>query len=158
MLLPSEAALVVWNTGTSVELLGLAVVVVMVASSFSLAAIMSATEAATSILLGVDGGLVVKLETRILGERFVKNVGKRGRNKVSVLVAVTVLAVVLEVVVVGLEVTMAWKRSGVLLGSKRGPPVPLAPPLMLGSRIGRIVPVESLASDVPLLAPRVTLV
>ena len=158
MLLPSEAALVVWNTGTSVELLGLAVVVVVVASSFSLAAIMSATEAATSILLGVDGGLVVKSETRILGERFVKNVGKRGRNKVSVLVAVTVLAVVLEVVVVGLEVTMAWKRSGVLLGSKRGPAVPLAPPVMLGSRIGRIVSVESIAPDVPLLAPRVTLV
>ena len=120
---------------------------------------MSATEAATSILLGVDGGLVVGSEMRILGERFVKNVGKRGRNKVSVLVAVTVLAVVV-LEVVGLEVTMAWKRRGVLLGSKRGPPVSLAPPpLMLGSRIGRMLPVESLAPDVPtLLAPRVTLV
>ena len=73
---------------------------------------MSATEAATSILLGVDAGLIVELEMRILGERFVKNVGKRGRNKVSALVVATVRAVVMD-----------WKRSGVLLGSKRGSPV-----------------------------------
>ena len=101
VLLPREAALVVWNTGTSV-------VVVLVVASF-LPVIMSATEAATSILLGVEAGLMVELEMRILGERFVKNVGKRGRNKVSVLVAATVRAVVID-----------WKRSGVPLGSKRG--------------------------------------
>ena len=103
VLLPRLAALVVWNTGTSV--------VVTSFSSF-LPVIMSATEAATSILLGVDAGLIVELEMRILGERFVKNVGKRGRNKVSALVVATVRAVVMD-----------WKRSGVLLGSKRGSPV-----------------------------------
>ena len=111
---------------------------------------MSATEAATSILLGVDGGLIVELEMRILGERFVKNVGNRGRKKVSVLVAAAVRAVVVVVV-------MAWKRSGVLLGSKRGSPLP--PGLLVtmgpGLSIGRIVSVEPL---VPPLAPRVTLV
>jgi len=156
VLLPREAALVVWKTGTSVldELLGLVVVVLVASFSFSLAAIMSATEAATSILLGVDGGLSVELEMRILGERFVKNVGKRGRNKVSVLVAAAVRAVVVVVVV------MAWKRSGVLLGSKRGSPLPPGLPVMTGSRlpIGRIVSVESLVPLVPPLAPRVTLV
>ena len=113
VLLPREAALVVWNTGTSVVLL-------VVVSFSSLPAIMSATEAATSILLGVDGGLVVELSMRILGERFVKNVGKRGRNKVSVLLAATVRAVV-----------MGWKRTGVLLGSRRGSPVPVK----VGSRL-----------------------
>ena len=79
-----------WKTGTSV-LLGLVV------SFSSLPAIMSATEAATSILFGVDiGGLAVELEIRILGERSVK-VGKRGLKKVSVLVEATVLAVVVVV-------------------------------------------------------------
>ena len=138
VLLPREAALVVWNTGTSVVLL-------VVASFSSLPAIMSATEAATSILLGVDGGLVVEPSIRILGERFVKNVGKRGRNKVSVLLATTVRAVVI-----------GWKRTGVLLGSKRGSPVPVK----VGSRLplGRTVSVESLGPVVPALVPRVTLV
>ena len=112
---------------------------------------MSATEAATSILLGVDGGLIVELEMRILGERFVKNVGNRGRKKVSVLVAAAVRAVVVVVV-------MAWKRSGVLLGSKRGSPLPPPGlPVAMGPGLssGRIVSVEPL---VPPLAPRVTLV
>ena len=80
-----------WKTGTSV-LLGLVV------SFSSLPAIMSATEAATSILFGVDiGGLAVELEMRILGERSVKKGGKRGLKKVSVLVEATVLAVVVVV-------------------------------------------------------------
>ena len=135
-----------WKTGTSV----LDVLVLALVASFSLAAIMSATEAATSILLGVDGGLIVELEMRILGERFVKNVGNRGRKKVSVLVASAVRAVVVVVV-------MAWKRSGVLLGSKRGSPLPPGLPVAMGPgfSIGRIVSVEPL---VPPLAPRVTLV
>lgn len=112
---------------------------------------MSATEAATSILLGVEAGLIVELEMRILGERFVKNVGKRGRNKVSVLVAATVRAVVID-----------WKRSGVLLGNKRGSLVSPALPVK-GSRIslGRTVSVESTGPvvETPLvLDPRVTLV
>ena len=125
-------------------------VVLVVASFSSLPAIMSATEAATSILLGVDNGLVVELEMRILGERFVKNVGKRGRNKGSVLLAATVRAVVMD-----------WKRIGVLLGSKRGSPDPPGLPVKVGSRasLGRIVFVESLGRVVSvLLAPRVTLV
>ena len=152
MLLPSEAALVVWKIGTSVLLvleLVLTGMVLSVEVSFSF--IMSATEAATLILFGSDVGLGGS-DTRILGERFLKKVGERGRNNVSVLV-VSVSGV--EVVVVVVVVRMAWKRTGLLLGTTSRSRVPLWPPVLVGSRvlIGRVVSTVVLE-----LEPRVTLV
>ena len=153
MLLPSEAALVVWKIGTSVMVLELVLTGLVLSVEVSFSFIMSATEAATLILFGSDVGLGGS-ETRILGERFLKKVGERGRNNVSVLVvSVSGVEVVVVVVVVGLEVRMAWKRTGLLLGTTTRSLVPLWPPVLVGSRvlIGRVVSTGGLEPSVTLV-------
>ena len=140
-----------WKIGTSVLVIEL---VLMLSVEVSFSFIMSATEAATLILFGSDVGLGGS-ETRILGERFLKKVGERGRNNVSVLVVSVsgVEVAVVVVVVVGLEVRMAWKRTGLLLGTTSRSRVPLCPPVLVGSRvlIGRVVSTGGLEPSVTLV-------
>ena len=150
MLLPSEAALVVWKIGTSVLVLELVLTGLVLSVEVSFSFIMSATEAATLILFGSDVGLGGS-DTRILGERFLKKVGERGRNNVSVLVvSVSGVEVVVVVVVV---VRMAWKRTGLLLGTTSRSRVPLWPPVLVGSwvLIGRVVSTGGLEPSVTLV-------
>ena len=137
-----------WKIGTSVLLLELVLTGLVLSVEVSFSFIMSATEAATLILFGSDVGLGGS-ETRILGERFLKKVGERGRNNVSVLV-VSVSGVE---VVVGLEVRMAWKRTGLLLGTTNRSRVPLWPPVLVGSwvLIGRVVSTGGLEPSVTLV-------
>ena len=103
------------------------------------------------ILFGSDVGLGGS-ETRILGERFLKKVGERGRNNVSVLV-VSVSGVEVVVVVVVVVVRMAWKRTGLLLGTRTRSRVPLWPPVLVGSwvLIGRVVSTGGLEPSVTLV-------
>ena len=143
-----------WKIGTSVLVLELVLTGLVLSVEVSFSFIMSATEAATLILFGSDVGLGGS-ETRILGERFLKKVGERGRNNVSVLVVSVsgVEVAVVVVVVVGLEVRMAWKRTGLLLGTTSRSRVPLCPPVLVGSRvlIGRVVSTGGLEPSVTLV-------
>ena len=141
-----------WKIGTSVLVLELVLTGLVLSVEVSFSFIMSATEAATLILFGSDVGLGGS-ETRILGERFLKKVGERGRNNVSVLVVSVSGVEVVVVVVVGLEVRMAWKRTGLLLGTTSRSRVPLCPPVLVGSRvlIGRVVSTGGLEPSVTLV-------
>ena len=144
-----------WKIGTSVLVLELVLTGLVLSVEVSFSFIMSATEAATLILFGSDVGLGGS-ETRILGERFLKKVGERGRNNVSVLVVSVSgveVVVVVVVVVVGLEVRMAWKRTGLLLGTTSRSRVPLWPPVLVGSwvLIGRVVSTGGLEPSVTLV-------
>ena len=144
-----------WKIGTSVLVLELVLTGMVLSVEVSFSFIMSATEAATLILFGSDVGLGGS-ETRILGERFLKKVGERGRNNVSVLVVSVSgveVVVVVVVVVVGLEVRMAWKRTGLLLGTTSRSRVPLWPPVLVGSwvLIGRVVSTGGLEPSVTLV-------
>ena len=137
-----------WKIGTSVLVLELVLTGLVLSVEVSFSFIMSATEAATLILLGSEVGLGGS-DTRILGDRFLKKVGERGRNNVSVLV-VSVSGVEVVVVVV---VRMAWKRTGLLLGTTTRSRVPLWPPVLVGSTvlIGRVVSTGELEPSVTLV-------
>ena len=141
-----------WKIGTSVLVLELVLTGLVLSVEVSFSFIMSATEAATLILFGSDVGLGGS-DTRILGERFLKKVGERGRNNVSVLLVSVSGVEVVVVVVVGLEVRMAWKRTGLLLGTTTRSRVPLWPPVLVGSRvlIGRVVSTGGLEPSVTLV-------